>query len=142
MTTQNQPTTAFKKWYANNKAALAEKRKAKYLADPAYRESIKARAQVRRAARASELRPEGYSLNMAQVADSLELTIWALREWRKKSYFPEPKEHHGRRWFTRRQLVLLRSLKEYLDTKGRRLSRADKLEMDDLISFVHMNWES
>jgi DNA-binding transcriptional MerR regulator len=76
-----------------------------------------------------------------QTAQDAGITISALREWRRKEYFPEPKHHKGRLWLTEHQVLLLKSLKEFFRVNGRKTWKSNKHALKDLVKFVHAQWE-
>lgn len=133
---------SFARWYEANKVTLAATRKAKYDSDPVYRAKIIAASQAARMAKRGVVVPEGYIHHMTDAAEVLDITIWTLREWRKKNYFPEPKFYNGRLWFTGNQLQQLQALKGFFARRGRRMSEAAKPALEDLVSLIYANWEN
>lgn len=130
----------FKDWYAVNKVPLSEKRAKRYKEDPEYRAAVIARSAAARALQRGQATPPGYAHHMADTAEALGITIWTLREWRKKNYFPEPLEYKSRMWFTQAQIGLLNNLKSFFSRKGNRISKANKPALDDLVSLIYSNW--
>ena len=49
-----------------------------------------------------------HTVSFIEAADDVGVTVWVLREWRRKNYFPEPHRRDGRLWFTPSQVQLLR----------------------------------
>lgn len=140
MTKKNQ-SEYFKKWYEAKKVDLAAKRALRYKTDPEYRAKVLDAHKRNRLKRVGSPSPEGYTHSMNETAEALGVTIWTLREWRKKEYFPEPLLHRGRKWFNRRQVYLLRSLKEAREQLGARLDRTGKQKISETVSYVFANWE-
>ena len=130
----------FADWYKKNKTALAATRKNRYDNDPVYRAKVLAASQAARMARRGTPLPEGYAHHMADTAELLGVTIWTLREWRKKSYFPEPLAYGGRMWFTGNQLQQLQALKGFFVRRGRRMSESARPALEDLVSLIYANW--
>jgi hypothetical protein len=137
------PST-FNVWYAKHKEEYAAKRREKYKADVAYRLAAKANAAAYRAAKREESPPTpfGHDYNFREAAEEIGITTWALREWRKKSYFPEPTLYKGSFWFTAYQVSLLQKLKTFWDIRGVRISASKKADLEELVSLVYANWSS
>ena len=76
-----------------------------------------------------------------QAAQDVGITISTWREWRKKHYFPEPKYHSGRLWFTEHQVVLLKGLKEFFRVNGKKTWKSNRYALKDLIESVCARWE-
>ena len=135
------PST-FKVWYDKHKEEFSAKRKQKYQEDAEYRAAAMANAKARRDAlrEDSPPNPEGYDYNFQEAADELGITIWALREWRKKAYFPEPKLYKGSFWFTAFQVNLLQKLQTFFEIRGVRISASKKADLEELVSLIYSNW--
>jgi hypothetical protein len=76
-------------WYAKNKSRLSEKRAKRYKEDAAYREAAKLRSRLQRETKKAPVATE-YTVSFNDAAQQLGITVWLLREWRRKNYFPEP----------------------------------------------------
>jgi hypothetical protein len=135
---QSRGKFSWSEWYEKNKARLAEKKKKRYLEDEAYRNSIKERSKTQR--KRADVPQDEFTLSMQEVSDQLGVTIWTLREWRKKNYFPEPVHRLGRLWLSPTQVQWLERLKDFLVAKGLRLRDADRKELDELVSLIYSNW--
>ena len=120
----------FSKWYQKNKPKLAAKRRTLYETDKSYREKAIARASARRAAK-REVQPAGYVVTVVMAADALDVSLDALRDWRKREYYPEPLKCGNRFWFTENQLKLLHKLRLFLKG-GRRFHGALKSLTDSI----------
>lgn len=127
-------------WYKDNKERLAKKRAARYQNDPAYREKIIANAAKARMKKRGVVIPEGYSYHMVDAAEILGVTIWQLREWRKKNWFPEPMENGGRLWFTANQITLLQGLRDFLNAHGNRVTQAIAPDLENAVNLLFANW--
>ena len=114
----------FSKWYQKNKPKLAAKRRTLYETDKSYREKAIARSSALRAAK-RELPPAGYIVSVVEAANALGVSLDALRDWRKRGYYPEPLKCGNRFWFTENQLKLLDKLRVFLKG-GRRYQGALK----------------
>lgn len=132
--------SSFSKWYEGNKDKLSQQRKERYRTDPEYRQKVIQRSLEHRMAKRGDEIPPGYEHHMAGAAEIIGVTIWSLREWRKKNYFPEPLEFKGRRWFTGNQLQLLIRLRQFFDQRGVRTRAADKADLSDLVDLIYGNW--
>ena len=134
-------TSSFSKWYAKpeNRAELSRRRKEKYQQDPDYRRKVIERSASRRINERGPL-PEGFTYHMEQAAEQVGVTIWTLREWRKKNYFPEPPDYLGKLWFSQSQVNLLGQLREFFEVHGRRVGVRTKPMLEDLVSLIYSNW--
>jgi hypothetical protein len=135
---KKKPGTAFGRWYANNKQALAERRRARYHNDPAYRARVKELANRNRKRAAPAEAPATHPHTFEDVSAQLEVSLYSLRDWRRRGYFPEPYRHNQRLYFSNTQVALLSELKIFLADGGAR--RPDDLET--MKNTVFMNWES
>lgn len=131
---------AYKDWYARNKEKLAQRRAERYKSDPAYREKVISASREHRRNNKGPSVPEGYSFTMSSASDALGISIWTLREWRKKDYFPEPLDFKGCRWFTEGQVAMLARLRDFFELHGTRVKKGDRQDFDDLVSLVYANW--
>lgn len=119
--------SAYAKWYEANKKALAEKRKQRYKEDPLYRARALSnrKAQAAKQATLRDTLPERYTRNMSGVADYLGVSLWKLRDWRARGFYPEPHQHGREYWFTDHQAALLGNLDNLLVTKVGRADESD-----------------
>jgi hypothetical protein len=137
----DQQETAYQRWYKNHKHELAEKRRERYQNDPEYRQkALDRKAKQLEKHRALNQRPAGYNHTLQDMAKHLDVTVWTLREWRKKDYFPEPMKVGRNLLFTDTQLGLLGALQQFLKEHGKRLSRASREKLQDVTNFIHANW--
>jgi hypothetical protein len=130
----------FKEWYKQNKGQLSKKRMQRYQVDKAYRQTILARSRKYRIDHKSNPVPDGYVYHMTGAAEHIGVSIWTLREWRRKNYFPEPHEEKGRLWFTGNQVQLLGQLRTFFTKHGVRTSAANKGPLTDLVNLIYANW--
>jgi phytoene dehydrogenase-like protein len=135
--TTTQPTEkfTFKSWYEKNKERLAQKKREKYHTDVNYRTAALRRSAEQRGRRQSP-DPEGYIYTIDAVANMLGMSVWTVREWRRKDYFPEPKHRQGRLWFNEQQVLLLSKLREFLSARGGR----NKEGLENLKALIYANW--
>lgn len=130
--------TAFGRWYEQNKTDLAARRRKRYKEDPEYRQKAKDNANRSRRRVIEGEPPEQYQYTFDDVAVELGVSVYTLRDWRRRGYFPEPFRHNQRLYFSSAQLALLHDLKEFLSGGGAR--RPDDLEV--MKNTVFMNWEN
>jgi len=126
-------------WYAKNKKRLAEKRAKRYAEDPAYREAALRRSREQRH-KAKTPVLDGTTIAFKDMAQSLGVTPWVLREWRRKNYFPEPVNRDGRLWFHPDQRLLLQGLVSFFGEHGSRMTEAQQRDLDLLVSTIFANW--
>jgi hypothetical protein len=128
-------------WYAKNKQRLSEKRAKRYQEDPIYRAAALERSRQQR-----ELKKvvppitDGYTVAFTDAATTLGVTVWVLREWRRKSYFPEPHRRDGRLWFSDAQVQTLQALRSFFDTHGIRMTENLKPALEDVVRLIYANW--
>lgn len=128
-------------WYAKNKQRLSEKRAKRYREDPAYRAAALERSrQQRETKKPVETLADPHSVAFTDAANDVGVTVWVLREWRRKSYFPEPARRDGRLWFSVPQVQQLRRLREFFNTHGVRVTEAIRPALDNTVALVYANW--
>lgn len=130
---------SYKEWYAANKERLAKKKKERYANDPEYREKAKLRSKNRNKQK-HEIPQDGFDISFADAAEALGVTLWVLREWRRKSYFPEPVVRLGSFRFNANQLELLKTLKTFFDQHGRKVRESTRQALEEKVAFVYANW--
>ena len=130
---------SFAQWYEKNKARLSEKRAKRYREDPVYRAAALKRGRAQRKKKPTPV-TDGYTVSIQDAAHDVGVTVWTLREWRKKNYFPEPKHRDGRLWFTAAQVAALMKLEAFFHVHGSRVTAAKKPLLDDVVSLVFANW--
>lgn len=137
-----QPSTqgfSYDSWYAKNKKRLSDKRAARYRDDSAYREKALLRSRAQRKTKPSSS-TDGYVVSFSDMAKSLSVTPWVLREWRRKSYFPEPRNRDNRLWFKADHTAVLQQLNQFFLVNGARVGEAKKKALDEVIAVVYANW--
>ena len=74
--------------------------------------------------------------------EELGVTVWVLREWRRKNYFPEPYRRDGRLWFTSRQVQWLEQRPAVFVQHGSRVTDShQKSELEDCGQLIYVNWQ-
>jgi hypothetical protein len=97
---------------------------------------------AREARKRANEKPDRYTVNHALAAELLEITIWTLRNWRSKGYFPAPKHFRDGAWFTDNQLALLGEIQHFMTVNDvKRLSKAQQDELQPIIERIHAQWE-
>jgi hypothetical protein len=129
---------SYSEWYAKNKERLLAKKKKLYEENPTYRNAIKNRSKNQR--KRVEVPHDEFTLSMQEVSDRVGVSIWTLREWRRKNYFPEPLHRLGRLWFSHTQAQWLERLNEFFISKGMRTRNADRKELDQLVEMIYAHW--
>jgi hypothetical protein len=129
----------FQTWYQKHKQELSEKRKKRYQTDSAYREARKSAHRLYQQLKRATV-PEDHSITFNQAAEKLGVTPWRLRWWLGRDYFPSPAKICGKLWFTDAQVQLIASLRDQLNSSGPRISRAKKLELENLVNLIYANW--
>lgn len=127
-------------WYAKNKTRLSEKRAKRYREDAAYRAAALERSRQQRETKKPATITDGYTVAFNDAADMLGVTVWVLREWRRKNYFPEPHRRNGRLWFNPSQVQLLQTLRQFFIHNGSRVTDDQRPELESLISLIYANW--
>jgi hypothetical protein len=128
-------------WYAENRARLSSKRAKRYREDPAYRSAALARSRQQRENKKQEtVIVDGPTISFSDAAQALNITVWVLREWRRKNYFPEPFRRDGRLWFSHEQVELLKKLQLFFFEHGGRVTESKKPALEGVIGLVYANW--
>jgi hypothetical protein len=131
--------SAFAKWYAKNKERLSDKRKKRYAEDPEYRQRALENSRRRRRGESSlPTLPEGL-ISFTEAAERIGVGLSTLHEWRREEYFPEPKQHNGCLWFSQKQVLLLKDLKDRVYGKRRWYMKLDRFK--EVIKYTFANWE-
>lgn len=133
------PGFSWDAWYSQNKQRLCDKKARRYREDVAYREKALERSRSQREEK-KDLVTDGYTIPFNEMARQLGLTVWVLREWRKKDYFPEPCHREGRLWFKENHVKLLQSLNVFFREKGPRMVASKKDALDNVVGWVYSNW--
>ena len=133
--------STFGKWYEKHKQRLSEKRKKQYAEDPEYRQrQLESSKRYRRGERTLPT-PPGAPISFAQAAERTGRGVSTLHEWRRKKLFPEPKHHNRGLWFSEKQVLLLKKLKEFFRANGRK-PRHIKLErLKAVVASVCADWD-
>lgn len=131
---------AYSRWYERNKEALSEKRKKRYREDPEYRAACLARKALQTKEQTSEPVPEQYVMNLTDTAEALDVSLWKLRSWREKGYYPEPYTHARGVYFTTAQFNAVASLRDFFDENAGVMTEDVSLKLQGLTDLIRANW--
>lgn len=131
---------SYEAWYAKNKQRLLAKRAKRYQEDPSYRAAALERSRRQRVKKPVKVSSDPHSVSFNDAAQTLGVTVWVLREWRRKNYFPEPHRRDGRLWFTPAQVQRLRQVREFFVQHGARVTDTIRPKLDDVVGLVYSNW--
>jgi hypothetical protein len=133
--------SAPQKWYRKNKQRRSEERKKLYAENPEYRQrAIEASRRRRRGELTPMTPPEDAPISFAETAERIGIDKSTLHDWHSKKFFPEPKRHNGRRlWFSAKQVLLLKYLKDKVHGKRRWYMKFDRFK--DVIAYMFANWD-
>ena len=126
-------------WYQENRTRLSEKKAKRYKEDKKYREAALTRSRSQRKTK-TPTPANGYTVTFQDMATTLDVTVWVLREWRRKDYFPEPQRRDGRLWFKPEQVALLNMLKTFFKYTGVRVAAAHRQELNNTVDLIAANW--
>ena len=130
----------YRLWYETNKGRLSTKRRQRYSSDAEFRTKAVERSRKRVQAKV-QLVTDGYTVSFDSAAKKIGVSIWVLRDWRRKHYFPDPVRGWGDLWFTEHQITLLQKLRtswHRIWFESRHL-REERLE--ELREVIKSNWQ-
>ena len=130
----------FRKWYQQNKELLSAKRKKLYAENPEYRRRA-LDARKRRLSGGPVLAiPPDAPVSFAQAAEHLGISTSTLRAWRRRKRFPEPKHHNRGLWFTEKQVLLLKGIKDFYGVYGKRSGTVKQELLNELVASIAADW--
>jgi len=144
--------SSFKSWYSKNKGALSKKRKARYAQDKEYRDAIinhqreyrEANPPPSRAGRARFKEIGGKEVEVVRigkVAASIGRSDQTIRDWELGGIIPEPSIIGSHRYYTLKQVALLKELADLIDfmraTNRKELGAVIKVKSAE----IFINWE-
>lgn len=131
-----------KNYYQSKRDQILLARKERYDNDPAYREQLRLarQRQAKKQQAAAPKRDVKYQHDLEAVLTDLDITVWQFREWLKRGYLPSPYKFGKKFWFTAPQLELLRQLSNFFLASGKRLSRAERAQLQVVVDVVALNW--
>jgi predicted DNA-binding transcriptional regulator AlpA len=127
--------------FEKNKQRLSEKRKKRYAEDSEYRQRALERSKRRRRGESILPNPADAQISFVQAAERTGISVSTLHEWRSKNYFPDPKLHNGRLWFSEKQVLLLKELKEVIRVYGKRRGKVKRDRLNEVIASIKANWD-
>jgi len=122
MTTPTPPLTpaaaAYRKWYAKHKAEFNRKRAEKYAADEGLRQAAQRKQQLYRETKPREVASgqhfrmvKGHQVEVFRIGSVSEMigrNEQTIRSWERKGYIPKPTIKSTHRFYTTKQVQLLR----------------------------------
>jgi predicted DNA-binding transcriptional regulator AlpA len=131
----------YRRWYEKNQQTLSERRKKRYAEDSEYRQRAIERSQRRRRGEVTLTTPPADApISFGEAAKHIGVGKSTLDDWRSKKYFPEPKHYNGRRlWFTEKQVLLLKELKDRVYGKRRWYMKFDRFK--EVVASISANWD-
>jgi hypothetical protein len=85
--------------------------------------------------------PPDAPISLAQAAERTGISISTLHDWRRKQYFPEPKHHCHGLWFSEKQVLLLRNLKEFFRVYGKRPWNVKQELLKGAVESIGAGWD-
>jgi predicted DNA-binding transcriptional regulator AlpA len=134
--------SGFRNWYEKNKERLSAQRKKRYAEDAEYRQrALETSRRRRRGEPTPMMPPDDATISFRQAAERTGVSVSTLHEWRRKKLFPEPKHHNRGLWFSEKQVLLLKNLKEFFRVNGRKPSHIKLDRLKEVVAFISSNWE-
>lgn len=133
--------SSYSQWYDKNKRRLSEKRKKLYAEDPEYRRRQLESNKKRRRGEPTLQNPPGAPISFAQAAERTGIGVSTLHEWRRKKCFPEPKHHNCGLWFSEKQVLLLKDLKDFFRVNGRKPSNIKLERLKEVVASICVSWD-
>ena len=130
----------FRNWYEKNEQRLSEKRKKLYAENPDYRQRMLAASRKRRRGEPTVPNPRDAPISFSQAAEGTGISISTLHDWRRKHYFPEPKHHCHGLWFSEKQVLLLKNLKEFFRVYGKRPWNVKQDRLKEVVASIGAGW--
>ena len=130
----------FRKWYEQNRERLSAKRKKLYAENPEYRQRALEARKRRLSGEPVLAIPPDAPISLAQAAEHLGISISALRAWRRRKHFPEPTHHNRGLWFTEKQVLLLKKIKDFYKVYGKRSGQVKQELLNELVVSIAADW--
>jgi MerR-like DNA binding protein len=130
----------YRDWYQKNKQRLSQRRKTQYATNAEYRQRALEASRRRRRGERTPPTPPDAKISLAQAAEQVGIGTSTLREWLRKEFFPDPKRHNGRLWFTENQVSLLKMLKDYFKVYRMRPWKIKQARLNVLLALILANW--
>lgn len=144
-------TSAWKKWYQENREAYNAARKKRRDSDPDLREKLAAAQRERRAKqpRPDKDEPRYKIINKQQVAvfrigyvaKACHRSEQIIRIWEREGKIPKPSVPGGHRYYTQNQLNLLIEFSELLD-EVRYDPKVRSVAVDHKVAEIKANWHN
>jgi hypothetical protein len=133
--------SGFRNWYEKNKQRLSEKRKKLYAENPEYRQQALEASRRRRRNEPTPPKPPDAQISFLQAAERTGIGVSTLHEWRRKKYFPDPKRYNRTLWFSEKQVLLLKNLKEFFRVYGKRPWKIKLDRLKVVVESICANWD-
>ena len=130
----------YRLWYETNKGRLSTKRRQRYSSDAEFRTKAVERSRKRVQAKV-QLVTDGYTVSFDSAAKKIGVSIWVLRDWRRKHYFPEPVRRSGELWFTEHQITLLQKLRTSWHQIAFTSHYQKEERLEELRESIKSNWQ-
>ena len=142
-TLKKKKSTYSSDWYQNNKKQELEKRKKRYAEDSEYRQRIIEASRRRRRGETTLKTPlHEAPISFVEAAKGIGIHTSTLHHYRRKKYFPEPKHHNGRRlWFSEKQVLLLKNLKDFFRVYRKKASSVKLERLKEVVASIFANWD-
>jgi hypothetical protein len=129
-------------WREKNKERLSAERKTRYAEDSEYRQRVREASRRRRRGEVALTTPPADApVSFGEAAKGIGIHISTLHHYRRKKYFPEPKHHNGRRlWFSEKQVLLLKTLKDFFRGYRRKAWSVKLARLKEVIAYISANW--
>lgn len=150
-TDEKEPSSGFKSWYALNKDALSQRRKAKYRQDPEHRDAIIDRQREYRKNHPTPSRAGQTSYRLVagkkqevfrigKVAEMIGRTDQTIRDWEASDIIPKPTVQSAHRYYTKNQVKLMGELADLIDL----MRKTDRKDLDSVVAGkseeLHQRW--
>jgi hypothetical protein len=120
---------------------LGEDSKKLYVENPEYRQRVLEASRKRRRGEPNLPVPHDAGISFAEAAERTGMSISTLHAWRRRKYFPEPKHHSRRLWFSEKQVLLLNNLKEFFTLYGKRRWNMKKNQLKEVVASICSHWD-
>lgn len=115
----------FHRWYEANKEGFNARRRMRYRSDPEYRDKLVERQREARAKHPRPSQAKDYSIRVVggskkkvfrigYVVEAIGRSEMTIRNWERKGIIPKPSVVSQHRYYTKRQVKLLKELSELL----------------------------
>lgn len=146
-----------RRWYEDNKEALAEKRKKRYAESAALRHAARERAKRYREQKKLERSRQPMMVEISgeevrcfpieKAAQKIGIDPKRIAYFQKRGYIPEALKTRPSRAYTQHQIDMIKKLEQFLAKNGMDLRRPDSIEgaaakaaLGQMTTAIHENW--